>query len=107
MIKLIKAKRLANSSTEILVTIGIGFTFLGIFLGFIDFDANDVQNSIPVLINGIKTAFSVSVFAIFSALILKIINLLFYQDKEQDDEMNKMLKNQEKIINLLEQINSK
>ena len=108
LINLIKSKRLHSQSSDILITIGIGFTFLGL----IDFDANDVENSIPKLINGIKTAFSVSIFAIFGSLFLKLIDIFFFrainkEDKSEEFNPAELIKNQEEIINLLKKISEK
>lgn len=112
LINLIKSKRLHSQSSDILITIGIGFTFLGIFLGLIDFDANDVENSIPKLINGIKTAFSISIFAIFGSLLLKLIDIFFFraiskEDKNEEFNPNEIIRNQAEIISLLKKISEK
>ncbi|WP_174870147.1 hypothetical protein [Pectobacterium polaris] len=61
----------AHESPGILITIGILATFLGIALGLASFDMNDVENSLPTLINGIKTAFWASVVGVACALIIK------------------------------------
>lgn len=45
-------------------TLGILFTFLGIAIGLWNFDSNDIEKSIPELMNGLKTAFLVSVFGV-------------------------------------------
>lgn len=46
-------------------TIGIFGTFLGIATGLYLFDVQDIENSIPVLLGGLKTAFIASIFGIF------------------------------------------
>lgn len=45
-------------------TLGILFTFLGIFIGLWNFDSNNIEKSIPELMNGLKTAFLVSIFGV-------------------------------------------
>ena len=45
-------------------TLGILFTFIGIAIGLWNFDSNDIEKSIPELINGLKTAFLVSIFGV-------------------------------------------
>jgi uncharacterized membrane protein YiaA len=45
-------------------TLGILFTFLGIAIGLWNFDSNDIEKSIPELMNGLKTAFLVSIFGV-------------------------------------------
>ena len=42
-------------------TLGILFTFLGIAIGLWNFDSNNIEKSIPELMNGLKTAFLVSI----------------------------------------------
>ncbi|WP_166484973.1 hypothetical protein [Nitrosomonas eutropha] len=42
----------------ILTTTGIFATFFGIALGLADFDAANIQASIPALLAGLKTAFT-------------------------------------------------
>jgi methyl-accepting chemotaxis protein len=45
-------------------TLGILFTFLGIAVGLWNFDSNNIEKSIPELMNGLKTAFLVSIFGV-------------------------------------------
>ncbi len=45
-------------------TLGILFTFIGIAIGLSQFDANNIESSIPNLMNGLKTAFYVSIFGV-------------------------------------------
>ena len=48
-------------------TLGILFTFLGIAIGLYKFDAStseSIEKSIPELMNGLKTAFLVSIFGV-------------------------------------------
>lgn len=55
----------------ILTTIGIFGCFLGIALGLLDFDTNNIQGSVPDMVDGIKTSFWASVFGIGGALVVK------------------------------------
>ena len=45
-------------------TLGILFTFIGIAIGLWNFDSNNIEKSIPELMNGLKTAFMVSIFGV-------------------------------------------
>lgn len=45
-------------------TLGILFTFVGIAFGLWNFDSNNIEKSIPELMNGLKTAFFVSIFGV-------------------------------------------
>jgi hypothetical protein len=64
------AKTAANGPT-ILTTVGIFATFLAIALGLKNFDSANIQNSIPDLLNNLKTAFWASVAGVGAALTLK------------------------------------
>ena len=76
-IHLIISKRLHHFATSLLITTGICFTFYGISQGLVSFNVNDIENSLPRLIEGIKTAFLVSVVGVFGAIVLKIFELIF------------------------------
>jgi hypothetical protein len=56
----------------LLTTLGIGFCFLGIALGLLGFDSHDLRGSVPTLIDGIRTAFWVSVVGIGWAITIKL-----------------------------------
>lgn len=64
---------LTNGAT-ILTTTGIFATFLGIALGLLNFDANNIESSVPALLQGLKTAFWASVVGVGGALTLKLRN---------------------------------
>lgn len=57
---------------EILTTMGIFGCFVGIALALLNFDPKDVTNSVPELLNGVKTAFWASVCGVFGALLIKM-----------------------------------
>ena len=60
-----------NAWASILTVIGIFGTFLGIFIGLLAFDIEDIPGSIPGLLDGLKLAFLTSLVGILSAIILK------------------------------------
>ena len=55
----------------ILTTTGIFATFLGIAIGLADFDSANIQDSVPALLGGLKTAFLASVAGVGGALTIK------------------------------------
>jgi chromosome segregation ATPase len=61
----------------LLTTFGIFFCFAGITRGLIDFDPADVRDSVPHLLQGIRTSFWASVFGIGCALTIKLRILFF------------------------------
>lgn len=56
----------------IFTTLGILGTFVGISVALFKFDPNDLQHSLPAFLNGMKTAFYVSLFGVGSSLIIKL-----------------------------------
>ena len=57
----------------LLTTIGILGTFLGIFVGLLEFDVYEIDQSVPKLLTGLKIAFLTSILGITAALILRAI----------------------------------
>src|SRR5437016_3793919 len=53
-----------ESIPQIFATIGILGTFIGIAVGLWNFDVNNIENSIPELLQGLKTAFFASIIGI-------------------------------------------
>lgn len=60
-----------NHGPEILTTIGIFGCFTGIALALLDFDTKNITDSVPQILDGVKTAFWASVFGVFGALSVK------------------------------------
>jgi hypothetical protein len=77
-------KHIQDLAPGILITTGIFFTFVGITLGLYDFDVENVDASLPSLLNGIKTAFWASATGVGSALILKWKEISKIADNEND-----------------------
>ena len=61
---------------EILTTVGIFGCFIGIAYALLNFNSSDLNSSIPLLLEGIKTAFWASVFGVGGALAIKMKHLL-------------------------------
>lgn len=64
-----------------LTTLGILGTFIGIAIGLLDFDAANIQKSVPMLIDGVKTAVWASATGVFCALTIKFRDLMFRKRK--------------------------
>jgi hypothetical protein len=71
------SRRVAAAGPTLLTTVGIFFCFAGITWGLVDFDPSDVIDSVPHLLQGIRTSFWASVFGIGCALTIKL-RLLFF-----------------------------
>ena len=66
-----------QSAPTLLTTIGILGTFLGIFLGLLNFDVKNISESIPSLLEGLKLAFTTSIAGLFLSVLLKMIQFIF------------------------------
>lgn len=65
------SSRTAEAAPTILTSIGIFGTFLGVALGLTDFDTDHLQESVPQLLSGLKTAFWSSIAGLLGALTIK------------------------------------
>lgn len=74
---------------EILTTIGILGCFLGIALALSNFDTHDVSKSVPKLLEGVKTAFWVSVSGVIGALSIKLRDRLVGVSQAHTDDSPK------------------
>jgi len=70
-----------NFKNEI-VSLGVLGTFLGIAIGLYHFDATDIKRSLPLLLEGLKTAFITSGVGIFFSIIISI-NKPFKQNNSE------------------------
>ena len=64
--------RIAYSNTA--VTLGVLGTFVGLLVGLMGFDVHDISRSIPVLLEGLKTAFITSVVGMICGLLLRVVD---------------------------------
>lgn len=68
---LTKKKRVVNSFPQILSTLGVIGTFWGITMGLLEFNVEDINASIPKLLDGLKTAFYTSLGGMITSLLLR------------------------------------
>jgi len=68
--ELIKQRRWVENLPPLISTLGVIGTFAGITVGLINFDTGDLDNSIPLLLEGLKTAFFTSLAGMIGSLIL-------------------------------------
>ena len=73
-----------SNAPSILTSIGIFGTFLGIAIGLMNFDPDDVIASVPTFLGGIKLAFWSSVVGILTALIHRVRFTIHPLDKDED-----------------------
>lgn len=83
---------------QVFPTIGILGTFLGIAYGLFYFDTRNMTDSIPVLLDGLKTAFIASIFGIMGQLIFSKLTAVV----QRSNEKNKTVTSDEvEALNLL------
>ena len=83
-VQLIRTKTLFPGAGGLLITIGICFTFYGISIGLADFNPDEIDDSLPQLIAGIKTAFLVSVMGVFFSIFLRVADLVMQRVRRQE-----------------------
>ena len=62
----------ASYNAEMSLSFGILGTFTGIVLGLVNFDVDDIQGSIPQLLEGLKFAFTTSIAGMISSIQIKL-----------------------------------
>lgn len=78
-------QKTSEQAPTILTTLGIFATFFAIALGLLRFDSFNIQESVPALLDSMKTAFWASVFGVGGALTFNFRRLVF-DKKEYVDE---------------------
>ena len=63
---------IASASPALLTTIGVLGTFVGIFIGLVNFDVGNIDKSVPLLLEGMKVAFVTSILGMGSAVFLRV-----------------------------------
>ncbi len=67
---LIAHRRKIEQIPSFISTLGVLGTFLGITIGLLDFDTDNLDHSIPLLLDGLKTAFFTSLAGMLGSLVL-------------------------------------
>ncbi|MDB9891164.1 hypothetical protein OAD74_07305 [Alphaproteobacteria bacterium] len=75
-----RIKTLTDLTPGVVTSLGILGTFLGIFLGLLDFNQNNLTASVPKLLEGLKIAFGSSIVGLASAIIFRFSRPLLNSD---------------------------
>ncbi|WP_372880092.1 hypothetical protein [Psychromonas sp.] len=99
------------TAPSILTGFGIFGTFLGITIGLMDFNANNIVGSVPIFLSGIKLAFWSSVVGILASLIHKLRFIVApLEERYVADEMEintvESLKSMTQSLNNIEKIHA-
>jgi hypothetical protein len=103
-------KRLTPSIIGGIVTsLGLLGTFIGIFLGLLNFDVTNLSDSVPQLLDGLKTAFLTSIAGLISSLIIKSFPVIYGMRKGKEenaasptDYLSKIAESAKLIVSLLD-----
>lgn len=76
-----------NYGPTLLTTLGVFGTFTGILIGLLDFDVNNIDDSVPQLLGGLKIAFITSILGMAAAIILRIVQVLAPQPDPEEAEV--------------------
>lgn len=71
--KILRNPKESTTIPNLIAALGIIGTFVGIFYGLLKFDTTKLDSSIPILLDGMKTAFFTSILGLILSSILKSI----------------------------------
>jgi outer membrane protein OmpA-like peptidoglycan-associated protein len=79
-----KGNRLAlcHDAPTIMTSVGVLGTFVGIFLGLMDFNVNKIDQSVPALLAGLKVAFVTSILGMAASVVFKLLQGLISRGTE-------------------------
>ncbi len=69
-----------------IVSVGVLGTFLGVYIALQNFNPQDLKNSITGILNGLKIAFFTSIAGMFVAIVLYVIEKVFFPKKIYKEE---------------------
>ncbi len=72
-----RGRRFTELTPNFMTSLGILGTFFGIVKGLYHFDPQDIDSSIPTLLEGLKTAFNTSIFGVVGSFFFKISTTFF------------------------------
>ncbi|MCH8553340.1 MAG: hypothetical protein LAT62_15480 [Natronospirillum sp.] len=67
-----RSQSVASQAPSILTTLGIFGTFVGVALGLYEFDSEEIEDSVPMLLDGLRFAFWTSIAGLCGALTIKL-----------------------------------
>ena len=70
----------------LLTSLGILGTFIGIVIGLLNFDPDQIDASIPELLEGLKTAFKTSIAGMLAGILFKVLSTTLLKPAEAESE---------------------
>ena len=80
-------RRFTAITPNSLTTLGLLGTFVGVLVGLSEFDVEDIDASVPTLLNGMKIAFATSVAGIVAAIFYRLWATLFQSEDSETREI--------------------
>ena len=75
--------RFIEYAPTLMTALGILGTFIGVVIGLMHFNTHDIDQSIPTLLEGLKTAFVTSIVGMVAAILFNSLDAFFYTDKRE------------------------
>jgi DNA anti-recombination protein RmuC len=82
-----KHSRFLENAPNIMTSLGILGTFIGIVIGLLHFDTDHIDESIKLLLAGLKTAFITSLGGMTAAIFFKGLDSFYFAGKRESSEM--------------------
>ena len=79
----VKHPKYTAYAAALMTSLGILGTFIGIVIGLLNFDTQDIDGSIPALLGGLKTAFITSVYGMVGAVLFNMLDALVFSPRRQ------------------------
>lgn len=79
----VKQPKFTAYAAALMTSLGILGTFIGIVIGLLNFDTQDIDGSIPALLSGLKTAFITSVYGMVGAVLFNVLDAMVFSAKRQ------------------------
>ena len=80
---------LTSIAATMLTTLGILGTFTGIYIGLLNFNVQDITQSVPPLLEELKVAFGTSILGLFFALLFKFISPVISPKKVANENLER------------------
>lgn len=106
LVRIHKFERVKNFLPSLSVSIGVLGTFWGIFIGLSGFNTASISESIPAMLDGMKTAFFTSIIGMLSSIVLKLMYKISEDTKSNQSNdaircLQDITNNSEKMFNEL------
>lgn len=72
----------------LMTSLGILGTFVGVVIGLLHFDTSKIDESIPALLEGLKTAFLTSIFGMTAAMMFNVLDAWLFAPKRASTGVN-------------------